>query len=38
VTAHNLTNRYYRLHTSFLKDLAPDLARGAEVTYSVRLF
>jgi len=38
VQAYNLTNETYRLHTSFLKDLAPEMGRGVKVTYSVRFF
>jgi iron complex outermembrane receptor protein len=38
VSGQNLTNREYRLHTSFLKDLAPEMGRGVKVTYSVRFF
>jgi iron complex outermembrane receptor protein len=36
--AYNLANKTYRLHTSFLKDLAPEIGRGVKVTYSVRFF
>jgi iron complex outermembrane receptor protein len=36
--AYNLTNETYRLHTSFLKDLAPEMGRGIKVTYSLRFF
>jgi iron complex outermembrane recepter protein len=36
--AHNLTNEEYRLHTSFLKDLAPEMGRGVKLTYTVRFF
>lgn len=36
--AHNLTNESYRLHTSFIKDLALQPGRGVTVSYSVRLF
>jgi iron complex outermembrane receptor protein len=35
---HNLTNANYRLHTSFLKDLAPEVGRGVKLTYTVRFF
>ena len=35
---HNLTNEEYRLHTSFLKDLAPEMGRGVKLTYTVRFF
>jgi iron complex outermembrane receptor protein len=36
--AHNLTNEAYRLHTSFIKDLALQPGRGVTVSYSVRFF
>jgi iron complex outermembrane recepter protein len=36
--AFNLTNEAYRRHTSFIKDLAPEMGRGARVTYTVRFF
>ena len=36
--AYNLSNATYRLHTSFIKDLAPEIGRGLRVVYSVRLF
>jgi iron complex outermembrane receptor protein len=38
VQAYNLTNKTYRLHTSFLKDLAPEIGRGVKVTYQLRFF
>ena len=45
VQAYNLTNKTYRLHTSFLKDLGPDLknlapemGRGIKVIYSLKFF
>ena len=37
-TAYNLTNVLYRNHTSFIKDLAPEMGRGFKVGYSVRFF
>ncbi len=37
-TAYNLTNRLYRSHTSFIKDLAPEIGRGVKFGYSVRFF
>ena len=37
-TAYNLTNALYRNHTSFIKDLAPEMGRGFKVGYSVRFF
>ncbi|HYN08336.1 MAG TPA: TonB-dependent receptor [Vicinamibacterales bacterium] len=36
--AYNLANKTYRLHTSFLKDLVPEIGRGIKVTYSLRFF
>jgi iron complex outermembrane receptor protein len=36
--AYNLGNKTYRLHTSFLKDLAPEIGAGVKVTYTVRFF
>lgn len=38
VQAYNLGNTTYRLHTSFLKDLAPEIGRGVKVTYMLRFF
>ena len=35
---HNLGNTTYRLHTSFLKELAPEMGRGVKATYTVRFF
>ena len=37
-TGYNLTNALYRNHTSFIKDLAPEMGRGVRVNYSVRFF
>ena len=37
-TAHNLTDALYRNHTSFIKDLAPEMGRGFKVGYSLRFF
>lgn len=36
--AFNLTNETWRRHTSFIKDLAPEMGRGARITYTVRFF
>jgi iron complex outermembrane receptor protein len=36
--AYNLTDETYRLHTSFIKDLAPEMGRGVRVTYAVKFF
>ena len=38
VSGYNLTNENYRLHTSFIKDLAPEIGRGVKVSYSLRFF
>lgn len=35
---YNLTDELYRNHSSFIKDLAPEVGRGAQLTYGVRLF
>ena len=37
-TAYNLTNALYRNHTSFIKDLAPEVGRGVRMGYSLRFF
>jgi iron complex outermembrane receptor protein len=36
--ATNLANRTYRLHTAFLKDVAPEPGRGVNATYTVKFF
>ncbi len=38
VSGFNLTDELYRSHTSFIKDLAPDIGRGVRVGYSMRFF
>ena len=38
VHAYNLTNELYRSHTSFIKDLAPEIGRSLTATYSLRFF
>jgi len=38
LTAYNLTNERYRNHTSFIKDLAPEIGRGVKFGYSLRFF
>ena len=38
VSAFNLTNTLYRNHTSFIKDLAPEIGRGVRMGYSLRFF
>ena len=35
-TASNMTNVLYRNHTSFIKDLAPEMGRGVRVSYALR--
>ena len=37
-TGYNLTNALYRNHTSFIKELAPEIGRGFKVGYSLRFF
>jgi len=34
----NLGNELYRNHSSFIKDLAPEIGRGVRVNYTVRFF
>ncbi len=38
VNAYNLTNELYRMHTSFIKEFAPEIGRGIKFTYSLRFF
>ncbi len=38
VRAYNLTNELYRLHTSFIKNIAPETGRGILFNYSIRFF
>ena len=38
IEGYNLTNERYRLHTSFIKDLAPEMGIGVRATYTVRFF
>ena len=38
LSGYNLTNTLYRNHTSFIKDLAPEIGRGIKVGYSMRFF
>ena len=38
VAGYNLTNQLYRNHTSFIKDLAPEIGRGVKFGYSLRFF
>ena len=35
---HNLTDKLYRNHLSFIKDLAPEMGRGIRVGYTIRFF
>ena len=37
-TGYNLANALYRNHTSFIKDLAPEMGRGVRGGYSLRFF
>ena len=38
LVGYNLTNVLYRNHTSYIKDLAPEMGRGIKVGYSLRFF
>ena len=38
VNAYNLTNELYRMHTNFIKELAPEIGRGVKFGYSLRFF
>ena len=38
VTGYNLTNALYLNHSSFIKELAPEIGRGIRVGYSLRFF
>jgi iron complex outermembrane receptor protein len=38
VSGYNLNDRLYRNHLSFIKDLMPEIGRGARVGYTVRFF
>jgi len=38
VSAFNLTDKLYRNHLSFIKDLAPEIGRGVRFGYTVRFF
>jgi len=38
MNAYNLTNKLYRNHTSFIKDLIPEIGRGVRFGYTVRFF
>lgn len=36
--AYNLTDKLYRNHTSFIKDLMPEIGRGIRFGYTIRVF
>ena len=36
--AYNLTDKLYRNHVSFIKELVPEIGRGLRVTYTIRFF
>jgi len=38
LNAYNLTDRLYRNHVSFIKDLVPEIGRGIRFGYTVRFF
>ncbi len=38
VNVFNIADRLYRNHSSFIKDLAPEIGRGVRFTYAVRFF
>ncbi|MGD9588226.1 MAG: TonB-dependent receptor [Pyrinomonadaceae bacterium] len=38
VNAYNLTDRLYRNHVSFIKDLVPEIGRGIKFGYTIRFF
>jgi iron complex outermembrane receptor protein len=38
VVGYNLTNTEYRLHTSFIKDLAPEMGAGVKASYTIKFF
>ena len=38
VTVFNVGDQLYRNHSSFIKDLAPEIGRGVRFTYTVRFF
>lgn len=38
VNVFNVGDRLYRNHSSFIKDLAPEIGRGVRVSYSLRFF
>ena len=38
VDVFNIGDRLYRNHSSFIKDLAPEIGRGVRLSYTVRFF
>ena len=38
VKVFNIGDRFYRNHSSFIKDLAPEIGRGVRLTYILRFF
>lgn len=38
LSLHNLTDELYRNHSSFIKDLAPEMGRAVRLTYSAQIF
>ena len=38
VNVFNIGDRLYRNHSSFIKDLAPEIGRGVRFTYTMRFF
>ncbi len=38
VNAYNLTNKLYRNHVNFIKDLLPEMGRGIRFGYTIRVF
>jgi len=38
ISGDNLTDELYRRHTSFIKDLAPEMGRRVRVSYGIRFF
>ena len=38
LSGYNLTDELYRSHTSFIKNLAPEVGRGVKLAYSMRFF
>lgn len=38
VNAYNLTNKLYRNHVNFIKDILPEIGRGIRFGYTIRVF